>query len=135
MNRTSAPAIFRRVSCGTTSTSLASNFSTPAACIPLAASAALSPFSFDSPQALLTRIMPGLLALNVFSAYDSMPLSTISSTAETRKAKLGLAPFLVIGVPAAHGPMKGTFSWLVMRTIATDTGVSRPPKRTATFSF
>ncbi len=61
-------------------------------------------------------------------------MSTISSTAETRNAKLGLAPFLVIGVPAAHGPMNGTFSWLTSGTMAIDTGVSRPPKSTATFS-
>ena len=64
-----------------------------------------------------------------------MALSTISSTADTRNTKLGLAPFCVIGVPAAHGPMKGTFSWLAMGTMAIDTGVSSPPKSTATFSL
>jgi hypothetical protein len=68
MNSVSAPAAFRRVSCGTTSTSLASNFSTPTGFMPLAASAACRPFSFDSPQGLLTRIMPNLLLLKVFCA-------------------------------------------------------------------
>jgi hypothetical protein len=46
-----------------------------------------------------------------------------------------LAPFLVTPVPAAQGPTKGTFSWLMMGTMAIDTGVSRPPKSTATFSL
>ena len=64
-----------------------------------------------------------------------MPRSTISSTADTRNAKLGLAPFLVTGVPAAQGPMKGTFSWLASCTMAMETGVSSPPKSTATFSL
>ena len=62
-------------------------------------------------------------------------MSTISSTAETRNTKLGFAPFCVIGVPAAHGPMNGTFSWFTTGTIAIDTGVSRPPNSTATFSL
>ncbi len=52
--------------CGTTSTSLASNFSTPAGLPPLAAIAATMPFSFDSPHGLFTRIRPGLVALNAF---------------------------------------------------------------------
>src|SRR5229473_8447466 len=53
---TSVPACLRRLSCGTTSTSLVSNFSIPAYGRPFAANAALSPFSFDSPQGLLMRI-------------------------------------------------------------------------------
>src|SRR5688572_3937715 len=65
-NRQSAPADLSRVSCGTTSTSLPSNFSMPAGFMPLAASAALKPFSFDSPHGLLTRIMPQFFALKTF---------------------------------------------------------------------
>ena len=107
----------------------------PAGLRPLAASAASRPFSFDSPHGLLTRIIPQFFALNVFCAYWSIALSTISSTAETRKTKFGLAPFFVIGVPAAHGPMNGTFSSFTIGTIASETGVSRPPKSTATFSL
>ena len=107
----------------------------PAAFLPCAASAAVRPFSFDSPQGLLTRIMPQFFALKVFWAYCSIALSTISSTAETRNTKLGLAPFRVIGVPAAHGPMNGSFSWFTIGTMASDTGVSRPPKSTVTFSL
>ena len=64
-----------------------------------------------------------------------MALSTISSIAETRNTKLGLPLLCVIAVPAAQGPMNGTFSWLTMGTIAIDTGVSRPPNSTATFSL
>ena len=134
-NRQSAPAAFSRVSCGTTSTSFPSNFSMPAGLRPLASSAASSPFSFDSPHGLLTRIIPQFLALNVFCAYWSIALSTISSTAETRNTKFGLAPFCVIGVPAAHGPMNGTFASFMIGTIASDTGVSSPPNSTATFSL
>jgi hypothetical protein len=67
-NSVSAPEALSRVSCGTTSTSLVSNFSTPAGATPLAASASFRPFSFDSPQGLLIRIMPGLAALKVFCA-------------------------------------------------------------------
>ena len=135
MNSVSAPAALSRFSCGVTSTSLPSNFSMPAGFMPFSVIAATRPFSLDSPQALLTRIIPGLADLKVFCAYASMPLSTISSTAETRKAKLGFAPFLVMPVPAAHGPMNGTFSWLAIGTMAIDTGVSRPPNSTATFSL
>src|SRR5882757_3673435 len=58
---TSLPACLRRLNCGTTSTSLVSNFSMPTYGTPLAASAALRPFSFDSPQGLLIRIRPGFL--------------------------------------------------------------------------
>ena len=68
MNSVSAPAAFRRVSCGTTSTSLPSNFSTPTGFSPLAASAACRPFSFDSPHGLLTRIIPNLPDLKFFCA-------------------------------------------------------------------
>src|SRR5258706_11121145 len=134
-NRQSAPAFFRRVSCGTTSTSSPPNFSMPAAFMPLALSAAVRPFSFDSPQGLFTRIMPQLFALKVFCEYCSIARSTISSTAETRKTKFGLVPFFVIGVPAAHGPIIGTFASLTIGTMAIDTGVSRPPNSTATFSL
>ncbi|MNN39864.1 hypothetical protein D3C81_1539180 [compost metagenome] len=135
ISSTSAPAAFRRPNWGTTSTSLASNFSTPTGLPPLAAIAATMPFSFDSPHGLFTRIRPGLVALKVFWAYWSIALSTTSSTADTRKAKFGLAPLRVIGVPAAHGPMNGTFSWLAIGTMAIDTGVSSPPNSTATFSL
>ena len=134
-NSVSAPADFRRVSCGTTSTSLPSNFSMPAGTMPLASSAAFRPFSFDSPQGLLIRIMPGFFALKFFCAYCSIALSTISSTAETRNTKFGLAPFFVIGVPAAQGPMNGTLASFMIGTMAIDTGVSRPPNSTATFSL
>ena len=44
----------------------------------LSASAAFSPASFDSPQGLFTRIMPGLALWNVLRAYCTMALSTIS---------------------------------------------------------
>src|ERR1700716_799442 len=68
MNRASAPASFSQVSCGTTSTSPVSNFSTPANDMLLASSAAFKPFSFDSPQGLLIRIIPGFLAPYLFAA-------------------------------------------------------------------
>src|SRR5262245_64132433 len=71
-NRTFVPADLSRESCGTTSTSLPSNFSMPAAFIFFSARAAVRPFSFDSPQGLLTRIIPGFLALCVFCAYCSI---------------------------------------------------------------
>ncbi|MOA35327.1 hypothetical protein D3C78_1567700 [compost metagenome] len=61
MNSVSAPAAFRRLSCGTTSRSLGWNFSVPAAVILAAAIATFSPFSLDSPQGLFTRISPGLV--------------------------------------------------------------------------
>ena len=40
----------------------------------------------------------------------------------------------MIGVPAAHGPMNGTFILLTNGTMASDTGVCSPPNSTATFS-
>src|SRR3954464_15881018 len=62
MNSVSAPASFKRVSWGTTSTSPVSNFSTPANGIALVSSAAFNPFSLDSPHglkaALETKAMP-----------------------------------------------------------------------------
>src|SRR3954467_9311024 len=67
-NNVSAPASFSRVSCGTTSTSPVSNFSMAANGICLAASASLRPASLDSPQGLLIRIMPGILAAYFFAA-------------------------------------------------------------------
>src|SRR6201989_321841 len=66
-NSASAPASFRRVSCGTTATSPVSTFSTPAHGMLLVSSAAFKPFSFDSPQGLLIRIIPGFLALYFFA--------------------------------------------------------------------
>ena len=95
----------------------------------------MRPFSFDSPHGLLTRIMPQFFALKVFCAYCSMARLTISSTAETRNTKFAFAPFLVMGVPAAHGPMNGILFSFTIGTIAIDTGVSRPPNSTATFSL
>ncbi len=79
--------------------------------------------------------MPGLALWNVFCAYCTIALSTISSIADTRNTKLGLPLFCVMAVPAAHGPMNGTFSWFTMGTMAMETGVSRPPNSTATFSL
>src|ERR1700712_2947857 len=67
-NNASAPASFNRVSCGTTSTSPVSNFSTPANGMLLVSSAAFKPFSLDSPQGLLIRIIPGFLALYFLAA-------------------------------------------------------------------
>src|SRR4051812_49154961 len=67
-NNVSAPASFSRVSCGTTSTSPVSNFSTPANGMLLVSSAAFNPFSLDSPQGLLIRIIPGFFAPYFFPA-------------------------------------------------------------------
>ena len=83
-NSESAPASFRRVSCGTMSTSSLPNFSTPAAGMLVAASAFLRPASFDSPQGLLINMRPGFLAPR-FAARATIASSTSSSTAETRK--------------------------------------------------
>src|SRR5881628_395036 len=43
-------------------------------------------------------------------------------------------PVSEIAVPAAQTPMNGTLDWLEKGTIATETGVSSPPKNAATFS-
>src|SRR5690348_11782476 len=59
----SAPAAFRRDSCGVTSTSFGSNFSTPAGFTPFALSAATRPFWLDSPHGLLTTMTPGVFVL------------------------------------------------------------------------
>src|SRR5258705_7817794 len=61
-NRTSVPASLRRVSCGTTSTSLGSQFSMPASGIVVAASPALGPCSIDFPAGFFIRVNPGFLA-------------------------------------------------------------------------
>ena len=84
MTIVSAPADLRRESCGTMSTSVCSNFSTPAILILDSPVAAPRPFSFDSPHGLLIRIRPRFFAPNVFIAYLTSALSTSSSTAETR---------------------------------------------------
>ena len=64
----SAPASRRRVSWGTMSRSAASYVSMPAAGRPALFKAAVRPCWFDSPQALLTRIIPGFFAPWVFTA-------------------------------------------------------------------
>ena len=65
----SAPAFFRRVSCGTMSTSLFSNFSMPTISMAsFPASAATRPFSFDSPQGLLISMRPAFFAPNFLLA-------------------------------------------------------------------
>src|ERR1043165_6798444 len=67
-NSTSAPASFNRDSCGTTSTSASWNFSMPAEGMLFSASASFSPFSFDSPQGLLIRIIQGFLVAYFLNA-------------------------------------------------------------------
>ena len=97
--------------------------------------AAVRPFSLDSPQGLLINIIPGRLAAYFFTAYCTRALSTRSSTAETRNTKFGLAPLRVMGVAAAHTPIKGIFSLLTRGTMARETGESMPPNSTATPSL
>ncbi len=80
----SAPASLSRESCGTMSTSSVWNFSTPARASPCAAAALVSPSLLDSPHGLLISMRPGFLAPYVFAAYWMSPLSTITSTADTR---------------------------------------------------
>src|SRR5579872_4910770 len=125
----SAPASRSRCSCGVMSASLSSNFSAPASLIPAASAAVVRPARLDSPQPLFTSIRPGFLAPNFVVAYLIKARSTSTSTAETRKTKFGLAPLRVILVAAAHTPMNGTFTELTSGTIASDTGLSMPPKR------
>ncbi len=67
------------------STSSVWNFSTPAMVTPCAAAALPSPSLLDSPHGLLISMSPGFLAPYVRAAYWMSPLSTITSTADTRK--------------------------------------------------
>ena len=114
------------------STSLSSNRSVPARVTPAAAAAAVSPAKLLSPQPLLTSIRPGVLAPIGPVACAISRLSTSTSTAETRKQKLGLAPLRVMLVAAAHTPMNGTLAAFTMGTMAWLTGLSMPPNRAAT---
>ncbi len=127
----SAPASRNRCSCGVISASLSSNFSAPASFTPTASAAAVRPARLDSPQPLLTSISPGFFAPNFVMAYFIKARSTNTSTAETRKTKFGLAPLRVILVAAAQTPMKGTFAEFTRGTMASETGLSMPPKRIA----
>jgi hypothetical protein len=45
-----------------------------------------------------------------------------------------VAPLRVMPVPAAHTPMNSFFSLFISGTMASDTGVSIPPKMASTFS-
>ena len=68
------------------STSLFSNFSMPTiSTSSLSASAATRPRSFDSPHGLLMSMRPIFVAPNVAWAYWRSLMSTIASTADTRK--------------------------------------------------
>ena len=101
------------------STSLVSTPSMPAFCSYSASSAALRPFSFDLPQGLLMRIMPGFLAVDAWR-WRSRPalLSTSSSTAETRNTYCSgraVARDRSAGGPDAHerhlGAVRRTARW------------------------
>src|SRR5882724_3301634 len=63
---TSAWPALRRESCGTMSTSLASNFSIPAVSIVAAAMAAVRPFSLDSPPGVINQHHPWALGRILF---------------------------------------------------------------------